>query len=118
MSVIPASWSMHTLDAAGRMTAPHTQRKETCGLNIKQRLHASCAGHLLVRRGGGDNELIAVHVLGARGHGRHLLPRCGLLLDVGNLLALHAGRRDLRAQNDVPDLALQAECASARALRG
>lgn len=48
-----------------------------------------------------------MHILGASRHGIHLLPCRGLLLDVGDLLPLHAGRRDLRSQDDVTDLTLQ-----------
>ena len=40
------------------------------------------------------------------GHSSGLCACCSLLLDLRNLLALHGGRCDLSAQNDVPDLAL------------
>ncbi len=54
----------------------------------------------------GDNELVAVHVGRLGGDGRHLPALPGLLLDLGDLLALLARRRDLSAQDDVADLAL------------
>lgn len=63
--------------------------------------------HLLVWRGGGDDEVIAVHVGGLGGDRRHLAALPRLLLNLRNLLPLLRGRRDLRAQDDVTDLALQ-----------
>ena len=62
---------------------------------------------LFVGGGGGDSELVPVDVLGLGSQGSHLGSRSRLLLDLGDLLALHAGWRDFRAQNDVPDLILR-----------
>lgn len=64
-------------------------------------------GCLLVGRGGGDDEVIAVDVGGLGGQRRHLAALPRLLLNLRNLLALLAGRRDLGTQDDVTDLALQ-----------
>mmetsp|Transcript_62206 Transcript_62206/g.196851 ORF Transcript_62206/g.196851 Transcript_62206/m.196851 type:complete len:1067 (-) Transcript_62206:4174-7374(-) len=67
-------------------------------------------GRLLVRREGGDDELVPVHVGGLGGYGRELPGVLGLFLDLRDLLPLLRGRGDLRAQDDVADLALR-QCA-------
>ena len=53
-----------------------------------------------------DDDLVAVLVDGARGGGRELALLLGLLLNLGNLLALLGGSADLHAQDDVSDLRL------------
>ena len=47
-----------------------------------------------------------MHVGGLGGHRRHLAALARLLLNLGNLLALLARGRDLRAEDDVADLTL------------
>lgn len=60
---------------------------------------------LVVGRGGGD-DLVSVLVDSSGLCGRELRLLLGLLLNLGNLLALLRRRRDLHAQNDVTDLRL------------
>lgn len=60
----------------------------------------------LVVGGGGGDDLVAVLVDGARLRGRELRLLFGLLLDLGDLLALLRGSGDLHAQDDVTDLRL------------
>lgn len=60
---------------------------------------------LVVGRGGGD-DLVSVLVDGSGLRGRELRLLLGLLLNLGNLLALLRRRRDLHTQNDVTDLRL------------
>eukprot|EP00964_Phaeocystis_antarctica_P078146 scaffold48598_cov65-Phaeocystis_antarctica.AAC.1 len=64
-------------------------------------------GLLLVLRGRGDDELLAVHVGGLGGDGVELRRLARALLDLGHLLPLHRGRRDLHAEDDVADLGLR-----------
>lgn len=60
---------------------------------------------LIVGRGGGyDLVSVLVHSSGLRSRELRLL--FGLLLDLGNLLALLRRRRDLHTQDDVTDLRL------------
>ena len=63
-------------------------------------------GGLLVRRRGGDDELVAVDVGGLGGHRGELVAVGALLLNLGNLLPLQRRRGDLCAQDDVPNLRL------------
>lgn len=63
-------------------------------------------GLRLVVGGGGGDDLVAVLVDGASLGGSELGLLLGLLLDLGNLLALLGGSRDLHAQDDVSDLRL------------
>mmetsp|Transcript_51851 Transcript_51851/g.121766 ORF Transcript_51851/g.121766 Transcript_51851/m.121766 type:complete len:1251 (+) Transcript_51851:175-3927(+) len=62
---------------------------------------------LLVRRRRRHDDLVAVHVGRAGRRGRQLRRLLALRLDLRDLLALHARRRDLRAQDDVADLRLR-----------
>mmetsp|Transcript_39072 Transcript_39072/g.85881 ORF Transcript_39072/g.85881 Transcript_39072/m.85881 type:complete len:419 (+) Transcript_39072:398-1654(+) len=64
-------------------------------------------GLLLVRRGGGDDEFLAVDVRRLGGHRVELRRLLGLLLDLGDLLALHRRRGDLHAKDDISDLRLR-----------
>mmetsp|Transcript_67280 Transcript_67280/g.140139 ORF Transcript_67280/g.140139 Transcript_67280/m.140139 type:complete len:747 (+) Transcript_67280:1153-3393(+) len=80
-------------------------------VRCRDRTHAPVrarAKHLLlVRRGRRDNDLIAVHVGGARRGGGELRRLLALRLDLSDLLALHGGGGDLGAEDDVADLRLR-----------
>lgn len=60
----------------------------------------------LIVGGGGGDDLVAVLVDRARLCGSELGLLLGLLLDLGDLLALLGGSGDLHAQDDVSDLRL------------
>ncbi len=92
-----------------RVLSPKGGGKETVHgcTALKARAPQWCCTHLLVGRGGGDDEVVPVHVGGLGGDGRHVAALARLLLDLRDLLPLLAGRRDLRAQDDVADLALR-----------
>ena len=60
----------------------------------------------LVVAGGGDHDLVSVLVDGAGGGGGELALLLGLLLDLGDLLALLGGGADLHPEDDVTDLGL------------
>ncbi len=91
-------WPALDSPAGGQYQAADAKSLNSCPI---------CAACLLVGAGGGDDEVVSVHVCGLGGDRRHLpaLPR--LLLNLRNLLPLLAGRRDLRAQDDVADLRLR-----------
>ena len=61
----------------------------------------------LVVGGGGHDDLVAVDVGGSRGGSRQLRLFLGLLLNLGDLLTLLGGCRDLHSQDDVANFRLR-----------
>mmetsp|Transcript_30628 Transcript_30628/g.47993 ORF Transcript_30628/g.47993 Transcript_30628/m.47993 type:complete len:339 (-) Transcript_30628:199-1215(-) len=62
---------------------------------------------LLVRRGGGDYNLVAMHIRGPGSSGRELTGLLGLSFDLRDLLTLHRRRGNLCPKDDVADFTLR-----------